>query len=85
MRIQLELNSEFANRLCAEAEARGVGLDERAEALLREAIGTRPQPRGNLSVEELRAMLNAIREGSDRLPKLSTSTFTRESLHEVHL
>jgi hypothetical protein len=85
MRIQLEFNSEFASRLCAEAEARGVGLDERAEALLREAIGTRPQPRGNLSVEELRAMLNAIGEGSDRLPRLPTSTFTRESLHEEHL
>lgn len=82
MTIQIELNPEFMERLAAEAEAQGMPLEEYAERLLREAIATRPKPQGQLSIEELHVMLNAIAEGSDKLPKVPTSTFTRETFYE---
>jgi hypothetical protein len=85
MTIQLELNPEFVERLSAEAKARGVGLEEYAETLLREAIATHSEPQGLLSVGELHAMLDAIAKDSDRLPKVRTSAFTRESFYEERL
>ena len=69
-------------RLAAEAQAHGITLEVYAERLLREAIAPRAEPQGQLSVAELRAMLNAIAEGSEKLPKVPTSAFTRESFYE---
>jgi hypothetical protein len=82
MKIQLQLSSNLMERLSAEAKARGVGLEDCAETLLREAIETHAAPQGQLSVEELQSMLSAIAEGSERLPKVPTSAFTRESFYE---
>jgi len=82
MRIQLELNPELMERLAAEAQARSIGLEEYAGLLLREAIATHSEPQGSLSVEDLHAMLHEIAEGSDKLPKVPTSAFTRESLYD---
>jgi hypothetical protein len=82
MTIQIELNPEIMERLAAEAEAQGIALEEYAERLLREAIAPRAEAQGQLSVAELRAMLNAIAEGSEKLPKVPTSAFTRESFYE---
>lgn len=84
MTIQIEFNREMMERLAAEAEAEGIALEEYAERLLREAIAPRAEPQGQLSVAELRAMLNAIAEGSEKLPKVPTSAFTRESFYEDH-
>jgi hypothetical protein len=69
-------------RLAAEAEAEGIALEEYAERLLREAIATHAEPQGQLSVAELHAMLAGIAEGSEKLPKVPTSAFTRESFYE---
>jgi len=82
MTIQLELNPELMERLAAEARARGIGLEECAGFLLREALATHSEPQGSLSVEDLHAMLHEIAEGSDKLPKVPTSAFTRESLYD---
>jgi hypothetical protein len=82
MRIQLQLSSELIERLSAEAKTRGIGLENYAETLLREAIATHAAPERQLSVEELHSMLSAIAEGSERLPKIRTSAFTRESFYE---
>ena len=81
MTIQIELNPEIMERLAAEAAAHGIALG---------VCGT-PAARGDchpcgasgqLSVAELHAMLNAIAEGSEKLPKVPTSAFTRESFYE---
>ena len=85
MTIQIELNPEIMERLAAEAEAQGIALEAYAERLLREAIATHAEPQGQLSVAELHAMLNAIAEGSEKLPKVPTSAFTRESFYEERL
>ena len=85
MTIRIELSPEILERLAAEAQARGMAVEKYAESLLREAIASRTEPQGELSVEELHAMLNAMAEGSDKLPKVPTSAFTRESFYEGRL
>ena len=81
MTIQIELNPEIVERLAAEAAAHGIAIEEYAERLLREAIATRAETQGQISVAELDTMLNAIAEGSEKLPKVPTSAFTRESFY----
>ncbi len=83
MTIRIELNPEIEAQFGAGAQARGVALERYAESLLRDAIASHSEPEGRLSVEELHAMLGAIAEGSDNLPKLPTTAFTRESFYDV--
>lgn len=82
MRIQLQLSSKLIEYLSAEAKARGIGWENYAETLLREAIATHAAPAGQLSVEELHSMLRAIAEDSKKLPRDRTSAFARESFYE---
>jgi hypothetical protein len=82
MTIQIELRPGMLERLAAEAEAHGVALEKYAERLLQDAIAAQSEFQGKLSVEELHAMLAAIAEGADKLPKLPTTAFTRESFYE---
>ena len=82
MTIQVELNPETQARLVAGAQERGISIEEYAESLLKDAVALHPQHTGKLSVEELHAMLDAIAEGSEKLPSLPTSAFTRESFYE---
>lgn len=68
MTIQIELSPELMERLVAEAEAQGILLEEYAERLLREAIGTHTGPQGQLSVSELhadRGGLGEVAEGAN--------------------
>lgn len=81
MTIQLEVNPEIEERLLAGAQARGVSVEKYAEALLRDAIGLHTESTGLMTIAELHAMLGAIAEGSDNLPNLPTSAFTRESFY----
>ena len=82
MRIQPQLSSNLMECLSAVAKARGVRLEDYAETLLREAIATHTTPQGHLSLEELQSMLRAIAEGAEKLPKIPTSAFTRESFYK---
>jgi hypothetical protein len=77
MTIRIELNPEIEAQLVAGAQARGLALEKYAENLLRDAIASQCESQGKLSVEELHAMLAAIAEGSENLPKLPTTAFTR--------
>jgi hypothetical protein len=53
--------------------------------LLKEAL-TEPSPsRGRLNVEEFHRLLDAMGEGSERLPDLPTESFSRESFYEDRL
>jgi hypothetical protein len=82
MTIQVELNPEIEARLLAEASARGVAVEEYARELLREALHLSPSRRGHLTPEEAQEMLRALGEGSEKLPVLPDSAFSRESLYE---
>ncbi len=82
MTIKIELKPELEARLVAGAQARGVPVEKYAESLLRNAMALQSEGNGQLSVEELHTMLAAIAEGSDKLPRLPTTAFTRESFYE---
>ncbi|MDR3792290.1 MAG: hypothetical protein P4L03_02810 [Terracidiphilus sp.] len=85
MTIQVELTPETEARLTAAAQARGVALEQYAGTLLHEVLAAPPAGSGKLSVDELNTMLSEIAEGSDRLPHVPTSVFTRESFYEGRL
>lgn len=82
MTIQVELSAETEARLVAAAQARGVALEKYAGTLLHEVLASPPTGSGKLTVDELCEMLKEIAEGSDKLPHLPTSAFTRESFYE---
>ena len=82
MTIQVELSAETEARLTAAAQARGVALEKYAGTLLHEVLASPPTGPGNLTIDELHKMLEEIAEGSDKLPHLATSAFTRESFYE---
>lgn len=82
MTLKLELGPEAEARLLAAARARGISLESAAESLLKEALAAPILSTGQLTTEEFHAMLNAIAEGSDKLPNLPTDSFSRESFYE---
>lgn len=85
MVIQVELSPEAGARLTAEAQAHGIAPEKYAGSLLQDALASPIRGSGKLTVEELHTMLRQIAEGSDRLPNLPTSAFTRESFYEDRL
>ena len=85
MTNRVELTPETEARLKAEARAKGLPLEEVAEQLLKEALTERASSRGQMSVEEFHRMLDAMAEGSGKLPDLPTESFSRESFYEDRL
>ena len=85
MTIQVELNAETEARLVAAARARGIALEKYVGILLHEVLGASQAGSGKLTLDELRTMLREIAEGSDKLPRLPTSAFSRESFYEDRL
>jgi len=82
MTIQVELSPETEARLAAAAQARGVALEQYAATLLHGALVSSATGSGKLTVEEFHKMLRELAEGSEKLPQLPTSAFSRESLYE---
>jgi hypothetical protein len=85
MSIQVELSPEAEARLAAEAQAHGIAPEKYAGSILQEALASAARGSGKLTVEELHVMLRQIAEGSEKLPNLPTSAFTRESFYEGRL
>lgn len=85
MTIRVELNPETEARLVAEAQAQGLPVETVAERLLKQALTTYVLSRGRLNVEEFHQMLDAMADGSERLPDLPTESFSRESFYEDRL
>ncbi len=82
MTIQVELDPETEAKLAKEAVVRGMEREAYASKLLREALAPSRAGAGKLTRDELRRMLEEVAEGSEKLPKLPTSAFNRESLSE---
>jgi hypothetical protein len=85
MTIRVELTPEIEARLIAEARSQGVPLEELAQRLLKEALTPSSLPNGLLTVDEFHRMLEAMAEGSEKLPNLPTESFSRESFYEDRL
>jgi hypothetical protein len=85
MTIQVEVSPETEARLVAAAQARGVALEKYAGILLHDALAPSANGSGKLTLEEFHTMLREIAEGSENLPQLPTSAFSRESFYEDRL
>jgi hypothetical protein len=81
MTIQVELSAEAEARLIAEAQSHGQPLNEYTSHLLQRMFAP-ATPSGLLTPEELHTMLAELAEGSEKLPKLPISAFSRESFYE---
>lgn len=82
MTIHVELGSDIEASLTAEATAHGMAIEEYAQVLLRKALRSSTSRRGHLTPEEAREMLRQMGEGSEKLPLLPISAFSRESFYE---
>lgn len=85
MTIRVDLSPETEARLVAKARAQGLPLEEVAGRLLQEALAERPLSRSRMSVAEFHRMLDAMAEGSEKLPDLPTEIFSRQSFYEDRL
>ncbi|MGO8815678.1 MAG: hypothetical protein ACLQVG_13595 [Terriglobia bacterium] len=82
MTIQLELNPELGARLAAKARAEGMPLETAAARILEEAMASGFTVSPGLTLGDFHTMLASMAEGSERLPDLSTESFTRVSFYE---
>ena len=83
MTIQVELSPEAEARLATIAAQRGIAMQEYAGELLDSVLAS-GAAQNTLTVDEFHAMLGELRTGSEVLPKLPTSAFSRESIYEDH-
>lgn len=85
MTIQVKLSPQAEARLASEALAHGIVPEKYAGRLLQDLLAPPAGASGKLTVDELNLMLSQIAEGSEQLPDLPTSAFTRESFYEDRL
>ena len=57
-------------------------LERAAARILEEAMASGFKPSGDLTIGDFHTLLASMAEGSERLPNLSTESFTRESFYE---
>ena len=82
MTVRIELKPEVAANLQAQADARGLQLEEYLQKMVEDrasAASERPQ-----SPERIEAMLDKLAEMGKDLPHLPSSAFTRESIYQDH-
>ena len=82
MTLQLELKPETEARLAAEAAQRGMAREAYASKLLDSMLMSPRTGTERLTVEEFHKMLAEISSGTENLPSLPTSAFSRESFYE---
>lgn len=84
MTIKIELNPEIEARLAAEAQAQGLPLEEYAQQLLQEAIGSTRRRRSRASQQEFRGFLDALASKAPNVPQLRAETFSRGMIYGEH-
>jgi hypothetical protein len=82
--IKLELNPEIEAQLAAEAQAQGLALEEYAQRLLQEAIGSTRRRRSRASQQEFRGFLDALASKAPNVPQLRAETFSRGMIYGEH-
>ena len=78
MQITLTIPDDIA----AQAQVRGLTVEAYVQDLLEKARSEGQHPAHARTREEIQAFFKAMAEGSERLPKLPTGSFTRESFYE---
>ncbi len=84
MTIKVELNPEMEARLAAEARAFGIAVEEYAQRLLQQAIGSPLQPRSRASQDEFRCFLDALASKAPDITQLRADTFSRQMIYGEH-
>jgi hypothetical protein len=79
--LSLVISPDVESRLAAQARACGLGLDAYATQVLEQAALLVEPSAQERNVEQVEAFLNAMAEGSETLPAMATSGFTRESFY----
>jgi hypothetical protein len=82
MTMLVELDPETEARVAAQAGKRGIAPERYVGDFLRENVPNYATGTGRLTREDLRAMTRELQEGSENLPTLPTSAFSRESFYE---
>jgi hypothetical protein len=82
--IKIELNPEIEAQLAAEAQAHGLELEEYAQRLLQEAVGSTQKQRSRASQEEFRGFLDALASKTPNVPQLRAETFSRGMIYGEH-
>ncbi|MBK9166007.1 MAG: hypothetical protein IPM24_00935 [Bryobacterales bacterium] len=82
MTVYLELRPEIEANLAAQAEARGLSLDSYLRQVLEDLAQAAPS--AAVSLEDLRAALDALAAMGNDLPHLPSSAFSRETIYQDH-
>jgi hypothetical protein len=83
MDITLNLPPEVEATLAAQARALGLQLNSYVQTLLEQQAGIVRAEQAT-SLEQFEAELNALAQGSDKLPYLPPAALTRESFYQDH-
>ena len=83
MAITLKLPPELEASLAAEARALGIELDAYVQTLLEHQAGM-GRAEQTINLEQFEAELDALAQGSDKLPYLPPAALTRESFYQDH-
>ncbi len=83
MAITLNLPPEVEASLAAQARAVGLQLNSYVQSLLEQQAGMGRAEQAT-SLEQFEAELDALAQGSDKLPYLPPAALTRESFYQDH-
>ena len=83
MAITLNLPPEVEASLAAQARALGLQLNSYVQTLLEQQAGM-GRAEQTINLEQFEAELDALSQGSDKLPYLPPAALTRESIYQDH-
>ncbi len=83
MTVRIELKPEVEASLAAQADARGLALEEYLQRMIEDQAGV-PAPRDPDYPRRIMAALDELAEMGRDLPPLPASAFTRESIYQDH-
>ncbi len=81
MTLNLELDPRTEAWIREEAARRGIESDAFALEVLKKSMPVSLQESKPLTVESFHKMLDELKKGSEHLPDIPTSSFTRESFY----
>ena len=82
MTVKLKLRPEIEASLTAQADAKGMPLDAYLQEAIEELAGVNFAPAPG--IQELRTTLDKLAEMGQNLPRVSSSSFSRESIYRDH-
>lgn len=78
----MQITLTIPDELAAQAKTRGISVEEYVQRLLEQAGRNSPGLQKSRTAEQLEAFFEAMAQGSQKLPALTTESFSRESFYE---